>query len=700
MEREWNKIISFNGSQANAFEELVCQVAMAEEYSKFSHFERVGTPDGGVECYWRLKDESEWGWQAKYYENLTSTEWNSIKKSLFDAIETHPTLVKYIICIPHNLSDGRRGKTTQKETWEKYKNAWVSELSKNNRNIELLLWNSSTLLSKLILPKNLGIKSFFFGDIEIKEEQLFINLDASIVNLGPKYSPDLNFKIDYLPTVFDALSRNIRFQESFKNKLDILLQGLNEVISNCRYFDETRSFEKTLGDKFKEFITIYENIDFLPRSEIPVSDFIKKIDEIGTRLKPLREIYNQIELKYQEELKEKKERENKKDEYRGYDDQKTNRQTETLYKYLKSAGEMVTYLTGPILRTANEGVLFLKGNPGSGKSHLLADIAINRKIDQVPTVFLLGEHFSNQSPKISIQQFLCPTVTLENYLRSLESLAKAKQVRLLFIIDAINEGPGKFIWKNSIAGLIKELTQFKWIGFAFSYRTTYEDIVIPDNFKHPLVIHNGFEGIEYEATKKFFEYYKIQQPTIPLLNPEFSNPLFLKTFCIALNKAGKNIIPEGYEGISRILDEYLAAVNNNIGVRLGYPHLKINLVSKAIEEIIKHQIETNDFIVPWEKAFLLIEPLLKVYSNKTGFLEELIKEGVFIEDYFYSYTSKKYEQHGVVFNYERFNEHLKAIYLLSHYSDVEVLRKALSIKGNLRTLLLIIVVSLIQILAF
>jgi len=316
----------------------------------------------------------------------------------------------------------------------------------------------------------------------------------------------------------------------------------------------------------------------------------------------------------------------------------------------------------------------------------LADIALNRKLEQVPTIFLLGEHFSTQLPKINIQQFLCPTLTLENYFRALESLAKAKQVRLLFIIDAINEGPGKYIWKSSIAGLLKEWSQFKWIGFAISYRSTYEDIVMPDNLDAPLIDHNGFEGIEYEATKQFFEYYKIQQPTIPLLNPEFSNPLFLKTFCIALNKAGKNTIPEGYEGISRILEEYLDAVNKNIGIRLNYPHSKIRLVSKAIDKIIKYQIETEDFIVPWDKAFLLIEPLLKTYSNKTGFLEELIKEGVFIEDYFYNHDSRKYEQHGVVCNYERFNEHLKAIFLLNNYSNVESLGKAFAAKGKLRSL--------------
>lgn len=365
MVKDWHKIISFNGSQANAFEELVCQIAMNEENTEFKTFERVGTPDGGVECYWRLQNDSEWGWQAKYYDSLNSSEWNGIKKSLFDAAHTHPKLVKYFIGIPHNLSDGRRGKITQKETWEKYKEQWINELSNKGRNIEIVLLDSSTLLSQLILLKNSGIKSFFLGEIEIKEQQLFIHLDAAIANLGPKYSPDLNFTIDYLPTVFDALSRNSRFQETFKSKLDLLLQELNEIISNCKHFEETKIFGEALSKKFKEFIAIYESIDFLPGNEIPVADFTKEIDEIRIPLKSLREIYQEIESKYQAELKEKREKENKKDEYRGYDEQKTDRETRAIYKYSKTSDEMSTYLTGPILRAANEGVVFLKGKPGS-----------------------------------------------------------------------------------------------------------------------------------------------------------------------------------------------------------------------------------------------------------------------------------------------------------------------------------------------
>ena len=54
MEVEWHKIISFNGSQANAFEELVCQIAMEEKSDECEHFERVGTPDPDMKSFSKL----------------------------------------------------------------------------------------------------------------------------------------------------------------------------------------------------------------------------------------------------------------------------------------------------------------------------------------------------------------------------------------------------------------------------------------------------------------------------------------------------------------------------------------------------------------------------------------------------------------------------------------------------------------------
>lgn len=50
----WNNIISLDGSQNNAFEELVCQLASLN-FSKSGKFIKVGNPDGGVECYKKRK---------------------------------------------------------------------------------------------------------------------------------------------------------------------------------------------------------------------------------------------------------------------------------------------------------------------------------------------------------------------------------------------------------------------------------------------------------------------------------------------------------------------------------------------------------------------------------------------------------------------------------------------------------------------
>ncbi|HMK19728.1 MAG TPA: AVAST type 2 anti-phage system protein Avs2 [Chitinophagaceae bacterium] len=626
------------------------------------------------------------GWQAKYYEALSSSEWNNIKASLFNAVDTHPRLTQYYICVPHNLSDSGKGRKTQKSIWEEYKKTWVDELAAIGRNIDLILWNSTTLFSKLLLSQNNGIKTFFFSQIEIKSEELFLHLDAAIDNLGPKYSRDLNFKLDYLPTVFDALSRNTRFEESFKNNLDSLLLNLNEVISDCSRFEETKQFIESLKARQNELIGIYEKTDFSPLFEIPAAEYLKIIEETNEIVSSLSNTLKVIEEKYREELKKKAEADKKEPEHHQYHNSKTRSETDQIYKYWNETENMKKYLNSSLMRAANEGILFLKGGPGTGKSHLLADVALERKSAKIPTIFLLGEHFPNSHPKLFIQQTLTPNHSLKDYLSSLESLAKTRKVRLLFIIDAINEANGKNIWKNSIAGLVTELKQFKWIGFVFSYRTTYEHVIIPDNFNHPTITHEGFEGMEYEATKKFFQYYKIQQPAVPILNPEFSNPLFLKTFCLTLNKAGKITIPEGYEGVSKVLEEYIDAVNKNIGERLNYPYRKINLVSKAISELMKLQISTDNYIVSWNDAYLLIEPLLKPYTIIPGFLEELIKEGLLIEDYFYNHTSLKYEQHGVVFNYERFNEHLKAIYLLDRYHDKEAVLSAFASGGELRAL--------------
>ena len=53
MSINWSDLRPLNGSQRIAFEELCSQLARYESIPKNSLFIRKGSPDAGVECYWK-----------------------------------------------------------------------------------------------------------------------------------------------------------------------------------------------------------------------------------------------------------------------------------------------------------------------------------------------------------------------------------------------------------------------------------------------------------------------------------------------------------------------------------------------------------------------------------------------------------------------------------------------------------------------
>jgi hypothetical protein len=88
----WECIRPINDSRQEGFEELVCQLARYETVLGGT-FTRKGKPDAGVECFWTLPDDSEWGWQAKYFlTSPTSSQWVQVDRSVKRFLETHPRL--------------------------------------------------------------------------------------------------------------------------------------------------------------------------------------------------------------------------------------------------------------------------------------------------------------------------------------------------------------------------------------------------------------------------------------------------------------------------------------------------------------------------------------------------------------------------------------------------------------------------------
>lgn len=194
MNIEWLKLRSFNGDIKNGFEELVCQLARAEQIENKTKFIRVAAPDGGVEAYCILSNNDEYGWQAKFFTSMDDVQWKQLDKSFKTAFEKHPNLKKYIICTPLDRQDPRIVK--QKwfmDKWNKKVNEWESFSISRGRKIEFEYWGNSELFERLSKRENEGKLYYWFRQEEFSENWFKQKLEESIRNLDKRYTLQINF---------------------------------------------------------------------------------------------------------------------------------------------------------------------------------------------------------------------------------------------------------------------------------------------------------------------------------------------------------------------------------------------------------------------------------------------------------------------------------------------------------------------------
>ena len=159
----FNNILEIDGDKRDGFEEFVCQLARKEEDSRFVDFARLGNPDGGLECYWKLNDNSIIGWQAKYFPTAFSTsQWNQIERSVKNATDNFKdyNLKKIIVVVPTDAPIEMNKKREEKiKKWKEFENA--------NPDLEIAFWGKSEIIERISSPEMEGFKSFWFGELEL-----------------------------------------------------------------------------------------------------------------------------------------------------------------------------------------------------------------------------------------------------------------------------------------------------------------------------------------------------------------------------------------------------------------------------------------------------------------------------------------------------------------------------------------------------
>ena len=667
---DWSKIRALNGSSHSGFEELCSQLAR-DEIPKGARFERKGTPDAGVECYAVLKDESEWGWQAKFFDSFGNSQWSQLDESVKTALKKHPRLVQYFICIPLDLPDARiPGRRSAKEQWDQHVKKWIDWAKDRGISIEFIFWGSSELLLRLSRPEQIGRLRFWFDHIGFDEAWLRNRLDESLKTAGPRYTPEIHVDLP-IAADFEALGRT----EHFFNNIKANARDIRKKISRVGYADpkikdkiiDISPYLSAVTASTESILLALGQIDPDPVDDLPFSKISTIVDNA---------IYN-IDLFECERKFDDKEGETSS----GY---RSSPFRERLYAISSLRGELdnLNRTLAHSQSIAESSLLLLTGEAGTGKTHLLCDVARSRIDAGRPTVLLLGQRFiSTDEPwRQTLQQLDLSNFSVEEFVGALESAAQATGCRALVLIDALNEGTGRAIWPNHLAAFLSHLERSKWIATCLSIRSSYLELVIPEELRLSIVqvTHLGFTDHEYDATKTYFDHYNLELPSTPLLAPEFRNPFFLKTLCRGLNLSGKQRLPRGFHGITSIFNLFLGAINDRLSKGLNF-NLKRPLVNQALESFVIEIMKQNVRWLSIAGAEKVVNALLPMREYEHSLYGGLVAEGVLVEEAV-RHGDQAIEE--VVFiGYERFADHIYVKTLLEKNLDLNAPHNAFT-KGS------------------
>ncbi len=663
---EWKNLRTFNGSQQNAFEELCCQLA-AHEIPKNFRFTRKGVPDAGVECFAIAVDGSEWGWQAKYFDKLGATQLAELDQSFITAISKHPKLVKYYVCLPIDLPDARIPRQkSQLEKWESIKQKWIEKAGALNRKIEIVYWGSFEIFHRLSFEHARGQYYYWFNKEIFSMDWFQKHLDQAIESAGPRYTSALNVELP-VAKIFDGLGRTSVFINRIKLRVLDLKKSFEKLHLHDRgFYTEQEAID--IANDFTKTLSLLGEVTYSVVKVFPWNEIRNVNKQILSNLETLQ---NKLWELDRLEIENKKPAEPEKQSSYSSHKSKYSDESHWINRFSHELRKLDSHLESEEILVSNNPFLLLVGDAGKGKTHLFCDVAINRLSLELPTILLLGEWFTNsEEPWTQLLRLLdLRNISVEEFLGALDASAQARRQKVLIMIDAINEGNGKQLWRGHLVRLLTTISRFPWLGLAISVRSSYENITIPDSPDSKdlfvKVIHPGFADNEYDAVRSFFEFYQLELPSFPLLLPEFQTPLFLKILCKGLRDRGITQLPSGYVGITETFDLFINAIDEKIW-REHYSTLIYKpkkLVRQALEALAKSMSEDRRDWLKIDEAEDIANKITGVVTHQS-FLTLLISEGVLSTHMRYE-TNSEFEV--VRFSYEKFSDHIITNYLIEKH---------------------------------
>lgn len=650
---DFKNVICVEGSKNNGFEEFCCQIfhlsSSELNIPQNSNFYRVrgAGGDGGVEAYWQFPNGKEIGIQAKYFFSLDSSKWTQVKKSIEKAKKNHPNLSKYIICFPIDLTDSHEeGKTTNRDIFNEEIKKWNNKYKP--KGMELEFWGLHELTA--FLQRNIELMPFWFDKISISQNDFSTNFKTFKDIVGDRYQPEINIdleKFDY----FNYLQQNLKFVDILNEKLKDLEDKNNKKRYICEHIPA--KYSRKIKSSFFNLLTqLEENITNLSKNLFYEIDY----ECLNTYTCEILETLNLI---IQKPIKPIKLTNNySTDDFR----RDFNELDDILYNFKKLINSSQVLIN-------KKRILFLNGEGGKGKTHLMASIIDERnKNNLVSLIFDGGQLDLSSTISDTIKKNFCGlSCSNDEFYTALDTLSWLSGQRGVIFIDALDEQSNCKLWQKKLPVFLREIEKYKHLAVAISYRTEYQKDIFVESLegqKDLFCTAPGFTNIKIHKLAKIFNKYEVEIPTLPTLYPEFYNPLFLILYCKYLQNMGEKEVGNLTEGYTNIFGNYINSINKKISTELDLDESN-NTIQKICKEIALKMYDEERQDLPKKDVNTIIEKYHSTNKHSQSILKKLLSDG-FISKYKHYGEDEEY----IRFSFGKFSDFIIINNLVDNYFDI------------------------------